>query len=166
MEGVAENFGRGLGGPRRDGKKLFGRKPKGEDGAGRLEEPAVVDGMEMLDWLGIFGRIGEEGRPIWEGAGEADRNVLEGEPGLAIREILGIAGLAGLAGRSVANREGESGRVPAAKRDICADCTGVCGSGLPGLLGPATRRRRSSSCVLSFGDNGPTSDQTFSPINE
>jgi len=100
---------------------------------------------------------------MWEGAGEAERNVLEGEPGLAIREILGTAGLAG---RAAVDREGESGRVPAAKRDICADCTGVCGSGLPGLLGPATRRRRSSSCVLSFGDNGPTSDQTFSPIKE
>jgi hypothetical protein len=35
--------------------------------------------------------------------------------------------------------------------------------GLPGLLGPATRRNRSSNCVWSFGDNVPTSVQTFSP---
>lgn len=108
--------------------------------------------------------MGEEGLPIWDGTGEAERTVLGGEPGLAIREI---PEKAGLPERGVVNREGESGRaLSAAKREICAGCTGVCGSGLPGLLGPATRRRRSSSCVLSFDDNDPTSDQTFSPTKE
>jgi len=153
-----------LGGPRRDGKKLFGRRPEGEEGAAGPEEPAVADGMAMPNWPGSLGRIGEEGLPICEETGEADRNVLEGEPGPAIREIPETAGLPG---RGAVNREGESGReLVVAKRDICAGCTGVCGSGFPGLLGPATRRRRSSSCVLSFDDNGPTRDQTFSPIKE
>jgi hypothetical protein len=32
-----------------------------------------------------------------------------------------------------------------------------------GALGPATRRRRSSSCVLSFGDMFPTMPQIDSP---
>ena len=167
MEGNPEKFGRGLGGPRRDGKKLFGRRLKGEDGAGRPEEPAVADGIVMPDEPGSFGRIGEEGLPIWDGTGEADRTVVAGEPGLTTREMPEIAGLPG---RGVINREGESGRAPAAAKRktcaVCADCTGLCGSDLPGLLGPATRRRRSSSCVLSFGGSGPTSDQTFSPIKE
>lgn len=151
-------FGRGLGGPRRDGNMLFGRIPKGEDGATRFEVPAIADGTVIP---GSFGRIGEDGLAIWERAGEADRGILAGEPGLANREIPETAGLAGR------GEVGESERMPVpARRDTCAGCAGVCGTSLPGLLGPATRRRRSSSCVLSFDDNGPTSDQTFSPIKE
>jgi hypothetical protein len=110
---------------------------------------------------GSFGRIGEDGLAIWEGAGVADRGVLAGEPGLANREIPETADLAGH------GEVGESERMPVpARQGICARCAGVCGTGLPGQLGPATQRRRSSSCVLSFDDNSPTSDQTFSPINE
>ncbi len=33
------------------------------------------------------------------------------------------------------------------------------------LGAPGTRRRRSSSCVLSFGDICPTIDQIFSPTS-
>jgi hypothetical protein len=116
---------------------------------------AIADGTVIP---GSFGRIGENGLAIWEGAEVADSGVLAGELGLANWEIPETAGR---------GEVGESERMPVpARQDICTGCAGVCGTGLPGQLGPATRRRRSSSCVLSFDDNGPTSDQTFSPIKE
>lgn len=41
--------------------------------------------------------------------------------------------------------------------------TGAGASPLSGVLGPATRRSRSSSWVLSLGESGPTICQIFSP---
>lgn len=93
-----------------------------------------------------------------DGAGDADRTVLEGDAGRASREVL----VDGVVERGIPNdliEAWDSGR---------RGPVGVRGDtilSLSGLfeLGPGTRRSRSSSWVLSFGESEPTSDHTFSP---
>jgi hypothetical protein len=88
------------------------------------------------------------------------------EEGRTRREAPGIAGLAGRGMPLVERPEGEAGRpIPDVSLVVCAGGIedAVADFGVGGVLGPATRRRRSSSCVLSFGVRGPTRDQIFSP---
>jgi hypothetical protein len=114
-----------------------------------LPMPVVGDGGTALFGMGMRDvRTGEAARGRFEGAGDAER-----------RGFIP----AGLAGRGMppvrAVVTGEPGRgIPAAKR-----VTWAAGAGASPLLGPGTRRNRSSSCVLSLGGNGPTSVHTFSP---
>jgi hypothetical protein len=107
---------------------------------------------------------GEMGLARFNEAGEAVRI---GDAGRASFETLAIAGLAGRGmppGRW--SEAGELGRgIPAARR-VTRGGGGTRVPTLLGLLGPATRRNRSSSWVLSFGDKVPTSDQTCSPTKE
>ncbi|KAF8146243.1 hypothetical protein K438DRAFT_526866 [Mycena galopus ATCC 62051] len=95
-------------------------------------------------------RTGEPARGRFKGTGTGDA------------ERRGFI-LAGLAGRGMPPFlevvTGEPGRgIPAARR-----LTWAGGAGVSPLLGPGTRRNRSSSWVLSLGDSGPTRRvQTFS----
>lgn len=150
--------GRARGAPNRDGIKDFGRPiPLGEVGPGNCEP---VEGARTV-------RAGDAGRPLLllEGAGDEDRAGFAGEAGRARREADKTAGLAGRARPPI--REAGPGAgdpdlgIPETRRVTWAGCKGT--SARSGLLGPATRRRRSSSCVLSLGDNLLTSDQIFSP---
>lgn len=147
---------------------LLGRKPEAEviDG---IPEVTVADGTVTPEGLGSLEapRGGEDARPVvCNGAGEADRNDRPGEPGRAMRDIVEAAGLVGRGIPPAFPTDGDSGREPAfASRDTCGGGAGVWCSGLAGLLGPATRRRRSSSCVLSLGERGPTKVHTFSPTS-
>ena len=91
-----------------------------------------------------------------DGTGDDDRTVLEGDAGWANRVVDGVMG------RGIPNdliEAWDSGR---------RGPVGVRGDAifsLSGLLelGPGTRRSRSTSWVLSFGERGPTSDHIFSP---
>jgi hypothetical protein len=94
---------------------------------------------------------GETGRVTFDAAGDEDLTVLAGELG---REDLAIPDTEGLAGRGT----------PPTRRATWAGGAGV--SGFVGLLGPATRRSRSSNCVLSLGESDPTRDHIFSPTSE
>jgi hypothetical protein len=96
-------------------------------------------------------RRGDSGR-VCEGTGEAVLSVFAGEAGRAIRDAAVIDGLADLGALAVRR----------------ATPLGAMGGGsvFPWELGPGTRRNRSSSCVLSLGDRGPTRDHTFSPTRE
>lgn len=103
---------------------------------------------------------------VCNGAGETDRNDRPGDPGRAMRDIVEAVGLVGRSIPPTFPRDGDAGREPTfASRATCEGGAGVWCSGLAGLLGPATRRRRSSSCVLSLGERGPTKVHTFSPTS-
>ena len=103
---------------------------------------------------------------VCNNAGETDRNGPPGEPGRAMRDIMEAAGLAGRGIPPTFPTDGDSGRELAfTSRATCGGGAGVWCSSLAGLLGPATRRRRSSSCVLSLGERGPTKVHTFSPTS-
>lgn len=152
MDDNVEKLGRDLGAPKREGSILFGLPmPDGDDGAGSPDGPGRREfraGEAALAGLVI---------------GDADLKVAPGEAGRANFENPATEGLSGRAIPPIRDKAaGEPGRTAlACKRVICAGgaATSLCSR----LLGPATRRRRSSNCVLSFGDNGPTSDHTFSP---
>ena len=93
-----------------------------------------------------------------DGAGDADRTVLEGDTGRANREVL----VDGVVERGIPNdliEAWDSGRRgPVGVRgDIVLSLSGLF------KLGPGTRRSRSSSWVLSFGEREPTSGHIFSP---
>jgi hypothetical protein len=145
---------------------LLGREPVGDATVGIAEE-VPVGGTVMAKGPGnLETRGGEDGRAVCDAAGDADLNVREGEPGRAMRDIVDAAGLAGRGIPPDFPTDGDSGREPPlARRVTRAGCAGVWYSDLAGLLGPETRRRRSSSCVLSFGESGPTNVHTFSPTN-
>lgn len=132
----------GRGRPSREGNMLRGLAFPGE---------VVTDVMAGLD---PPRRRGVSGRAC-EGTGEAVLSAFAGDAGRAIREAAVIDGLAGLGALAV-RRTTPLG---------ATDATGG-GSVLPWELGPATRRKRSSSCVLSLDDKGPTRDHTFSPTKE
>jgi hypothetical protein len=152
---------------RREGSMLLGRKPEADITDGIPEVPAA-DGAVTPEGLGSLEapRGGEDGRPVvCNGMGERDRNNRPGEPG-AMRDIVEAAGLEGRVIAPTFPTDGDSGREPEfASRATCGGGAGVWCSGLAGLLGPATRRRRSSSCVLSLGERGPTKVHTFSPTS-
>lgn len=130
----------GRGRPNREGSILRGLSLFGEEGA--AEEGGAA-----------AGRNGDSGRAA--GPGEADRTTFAGDCGRPRREIPETEGLAGLG-------------TPATSREtaIFAIAGAAAGSALPWVLGPGTRRSRSSSWVLSLEDKGPTKDQTFSPTRE
>jgi hypothetical protein len=123
-----------------------------------LRGRAIAEGMARFD-VGEGG-AGETGRAKFDETGEFTLTVRAGEagrPGFETPTREGLTGLWVLPGRA-----GEAGRgMPAV--NLATGGSAARFPVLPGLLGPATRRRRSSSCVLSFGDKGPTSDHTFSP---
>lgn len=154
MDDNAEKFGRALGAPKREGNRLFGRPiPDGDEGA------AKPDGPGSLEF-----RAGEAGRAIFD-IGDADLTVVAGDDG---RANLDMPATEGLPGRGIPPmREvpaGEAGRpLPDCKRVIWEG--GAVTSLGSAWLGPDTRRRRSSNCVLSLGDSGPTRDHTFSPTS-
>ena len=106
---------------------------------------------DVVAGLDPTGRRGDSGRTC-EGTGEAVLSVFAGDAGRAIREVATIDGLADLG-------------VWVDKRVTPLGATGG-GSVFPWELGPGTRRNRSSSCVLSLDDKGPTRDHTFSPTRE
>lgn len=156
-----------LGCAKREGSMLLGRKPDAEtDG---IPEVPVADSADILDGPGNLEtpRDGEADRAVFcTDVGETDRNNRPGEPGGAMRDAVEAAGLWGRGIPPTLPTDGDSGREPAfTNRVTCAGGAGVWCSGLVGLLGPATRRRRSSSCVLSLGERGPTNVQTFSPTS-
>ena len=105
------------------------------------------------------------------GAGEAERGPADtGDVGRVNRDDGGFEGLGALAMlprrvRTDGPKEGDADRgMPQAPASLEIFGFGAAsGSGFSWLLGPATRLRRSSSCVLSLGDKGPTYCQTFSP---
>ena len=82
--------------------------------------------------------------------------VLDGDVGRANREVVD-----GVVGRGIPNdliEAWDSGRRgPVGVRGDTTSLSGLF------KLGPGTRRSRSSSWVLSFGERGPTNDHTFSP---
>ena len=136
---------RGLGGPNLEGRRLLPRLG-GEVGPGRCEP----------------------GRAIPDNAGDIAL-AAGGELGRASRDGAATDGLEGR-GRPPGRDElvdGEAGRArPDVKRVTWEGGAGArlsCGSE---ELGPATLRRRSSSCVLSFGESGPTRVHIFSPTNK
>jgi hypothetical protein len=129
----------GRGRPSRDGNILRGLAFPGEVATG------IVPGLEPV------GQRGDSGRTC-EGTGDAVLSVFAGDAGRATREVDAIDGLADLG-------------VWADRRATPLGVTGG-GSVFPWELGPGTRRNRSSSCVLSLGDRGPTRDHTFSPTRE
>ena len=129
----------GRGRPSRDGNMLRGLVFPGEVATD------VVVGLNPA-W-----RRGDSGL-VCEGTGEAVLSVFAGDTGRAIREVAVMEGLADLEAWAV-------------RRVTPLGATGG-GSVFPWELGPGTRRNRSSSCVLSFGDRGPTRDHTFSPTRE
>lgn len=93
-----------------------------------------------------------------DGAGDADRMVLEGDAGRTNREVV----VDGVVERGIPNdliEAWESGR--RGPVGVRGDAT----FSLSGLLklAPGTRRSRSSSWVLFFGERGPTSDHIFPP---
>lgn len=99
---------------------------------------------------------GEAARAISDGAGDADRTVLEGDAGWTNREADGVME------RGIPNDLAEawdSGR--RGPVGVRGDAT----FSLSGLLelGPGTRRSRSSSWVLSFEEREPTSGHILSP---
>ena len=153
---------------KREGSMLLGRKPDADVTDG-IPEVLVADGAVTPEGLGSLEvpRGGEDSRPtVCDGAGETDRNERLGEPGRAMRDVVEAAGLAGRGIPPNFPTDGDSGREPMfASRATCGGGAGVWCSGLTGLLGPATRRRRSSSCVLSLGERAPTKDHTFSPTS-
>lgn len=108
-------------------------------------------------------RAGDAERAIPDGTGELD--LPDGELGRARREGAARAGLEdrGMPPiRDAGPGTGDPERgIPVINRVTCDGGAGV--SPRSGLLGPATRRSRSSNCVLSFGDKWPTKDQIFSP---
>lgn len=125
--------------------------PEGDEGT------ASPDGPGSREF-----RAGEAGRPAFD-VGDADLSVAAGDDG---RANLELPVTEGLPGRGIPPmRElaaGEPGRaMPDCKRDIWEGGAEISLASV--VLGPATRRRRSSSCVLSLGDRGPTRDHTFSP---
>ena len=133
LEDSVEKLGRAFGAPKREGSILLGLPiAEGEGGAVSPEEP------------GSRGfRAGEAGRATFA-AGDADRKVAAGD---AERASLEVPATAGLPGRGIPpTREvvaGEPGRaMPVCRRVIWA---GGAGTSFFRLLGPATRRRRSSS---------------------
>lgn len=100
--------------------------------------------------------MGEAARPMSDGAGDVDLTVLEGDAGCANREVDGVMGRGIPNDLTEAWDSGRSGPV------------GVLGDATLSLsellrLGPGTRRSRSTSWVLSFGERGPTSDHILSP---
>lgn len=124
--------------PSREGNILRGLAFPGEVGID------VVTGFPA-------GRRGDSDRAC-EGTGEAVLSAFAGDAGRAIREAAVIDGLAGLGAWAI-RRVTPPGAIGRA-------------SVFPWELGPGTRRNRSSSCVLSFDDKGPTRDHTFSPTRE
>lgn len=147
---------------------LLGRKPDADviDG---IPDALVADGAVTPKGPSSLEvpRDGEDNRPVvCKGAGETDRNDRLGEPGRAMRDVVEAAGLAGRRIPPTFPTDGDSGREPTlVSRATCEGGAGVWCSGLTGLLGPATRRRRSSSCVLSLGERTPTKVHTFSPTS-
>jgi hypothetical protein len=99
------------------------------------------------------GLTGDSGCETDPGAGEAERRPRAGDAGRANLERAGLPGLAVAA----FNRATPAGAGPEAGAGSCLSCE---------LLGPGTRRNRSSSCVLSLLERGPTRVQTFSPTKE
>jgi len=120
-------FDRGFGTPKREGSADFGRPIA--DGVARWEGPAILDA-----------RTGEAARPMLDGAGDADRMVLEGDAGRANREVV----VDGVVERGIPNdliEAWDSGRRgPVGVRgDVTFSLSGLF------ELGPGTRRSRSSS---------------------
>ena len=107
-------------------------------------------------------RVGESDREIVGEVGDVDLTVRAGEAGRASREMAATDGLAALGGPPP--RAIVPGRaMPPATRETAGGVATVVEPSW--VLGPETRRRRSSSWVLSFGGKGPTNVQTFSPIS-
>ena len=130
--------------------------PLGEEGAASWD---CDSGFPNL----FVAAAGEVGWAMPDGVGDAVLGAYEGEIGRARRDT---GATAGLPDRGIPPRReamlgaGDAERaVELANLDACVTGT----SALSGELGPATRRKRSSSCVLSFGDSVPTSCQIFSP---
>lgn len=155
---AAENAARGR--PSLEGRRLFGRAMS----FGEPEEGLSSNG-DRCDVC-----TGDSDRLTLEIVGDPERIVWAGEVGRASRELPAAAdGLAGLGRVVIRGTAGEPGLVtPAVKRATAgAMAEEAAGSDAVSCfswkLGPGTRRRRSSSCVLSFEGSGPTRDQTFSP---
>ena len=110
--------------------------------------------IDVVAGLDPARRRGDSGRAC-EGTGEAVLSVFAGEAGRAIREAAVIDGLAGLGTFAVRRATPLGAAVAMGGSSV-----------LPSELGPGTRRNRSSSCVLSLDDKGPTRDHTFSPTRE
>lgn len=125
----------------------MGRARRGEATSGAVVLESLDVGPDAPAWEVPEGtpdgrtREGEEGRARREGpvtAGEAGRGI----PPMPLNRELGL-------GTPEARREAGPG-----VEDVGGAETAL--SGVSPLLGPATRRNRSSSCVLSLGDKGPT----------
>lgn len=155
LDDKPEKLGRALGAPNREGSRLFGRPmPEGEEEAGSPGGPRIF-ALRAGDAEPVIFDAGDAGLIV--PAGDDDRASLDtpATEGLVERGIPPILELTA----------GEPGRA----MPDCKRVTWDGGAGAPlacGALGPVTRRRRSSSCVLSLDDNGPTNFHTCSPTRE
>jgi hypothetical protein len=128
-----------MGAPSREGKKLFGLAVIGDVGAGNPEL------LGARGRVAAAARIGELARPDCDTVGDSDRVGWEGEDGRPKRAKPVVASAPGRGippSRGFVN--GEAGR------EVSEEIrpTPPAGAGLlplSGLLGPATRRSRSSS---------------------